>query len=188
MRVKVPLQGKNTDSHWSRASLVVGKIPTLARKERSVRVRHPLPLEKLSRLHGTPAIPLIRRTTKFRPINAFVRGEKDLVASGFELHHEIVVRHLNESTTESLLGPDRSITPMSVSLIGKAAVTEIKRRFCAAEIHGMFLHSEFPVATSKVGYHPLVCSIWASSSAATARPFIAPVRSSLTSSNTLGSL
>lgn len=37
-------------------------------------------------------------------------------------------------------------------------------------------------------YQPRVCSMWASSSAATARPFIAPVRSSLTSSNTFGSL
>jgi hypothetical protein len=37
-------------------------------------------------------------------------------------------------------------------------------------------------------YHPLVCIMFASSIAATARPFIAPVRSSLTSSNTLGSL
>jgi len=36
-------------------------------------------------------------------------------------------------------------------------------------------------------YHPLVCSICASSRALTANPFIAPCRSSLTSSNTLGS-
>ncbi len=36
-------------------------------------------------------------------------------------------------------------------------------------------------------YQPRVCSICASSSALTARPFIAPCRSSLTSSNTLGS-
>ena len=38
------------------------------------------------------------------------------------------------------------------------------------------------------GYHPLVCSMWASSSALTANPFIAPVRPSLSSSNTSGSL
>src|SRR5580693_3268441 len=37
-------------------------------------------------------------------------------------------------------------------------------------------------------HQPLVCSMWASSSPEMARPFIAPVRSSLTSSNTLGSL
>jgi hypothetical protein len=37
-------------------------------------------------------------------------------------------------------------------------------------------------------YQPRVCSMWASSSPATARPFMAPTRSSLTSSNTLGSL
>src|SRR4029077_551115 len=36
-------------------------------------------------------------------------------------------------------------------------------------------------------YHPRVCSMWASSNPATASPFIAPARSSLTSSNTLGS-
>src|SRR5579864_9001315 len=36
-------------------------------------------------------------------------------------------------------------------------------------------------------YQPLVCSMCASSSALTARPFIAACRSSLTSSNTLGS-
>ena len=36
-------------------------------------------------------------------------------------------------------------------------------------------------------YQPRVCSMWASSSALMARPFMAPPRSSLTSSNTLGS-
>src|SRR5581483_5677555 len=45
-----------------------------------------------------------------------------------------------------------------------------------------------PPQPSSSLYHPLVCSICASSIAETARPFIAPVRSSLTSSNTLGSL
>jgi hypothetical protein len=37
-------------------------------------------------------------------------------------------------------------------------------------------------------HHPPVCGICASSIPATARPFIAPARSALTSSNTLGSL
>ena len=62
-----------------------------------------------------------------------------------------------------------------------AIIVEISGKLTIRQQVGLYKRAFIP-------YQPRVCSMCASSSAAIASPFIAPVRFSLTSSNTLGSL